>query len=111
MTKILPVAEPCPICFSDDIESFVKLDCTHSLCDICYEEWHIKKKKNRCTICRQKITSLPEDENEDMFYDDNYNSGLTVNIDGEHACGWLAIAFMSCSLDCSCHLDCIKVFV
>ena len=45
MKKILPVAEPCPICFSDDIESFVKLDCTHSLCDICYEEWHIKKKK------------------------------------------------------------------
>jgi len=47
----------CPICYnSHEEDSIYELECTHSICRGCIEEW-IKKKEDsaNCPICRQKI--------------------------------------------------------
>jgi len=47
----------CPICYNSyEGNSIYELECTHSICRGCIEEW-IKKKEDsaNCPICRQKI--------------------------------------------------------
>lgn len=54
--------ESCPICFTEnDIEAnidFVKLECDHSICDECYQKWHIQLSNSNCVICRKTVVSL-----------------------------------------------------
>ena len=54
--------ESCPICFTEnDIEAnidFVKLECDHSICDECYQKWHIQLSNSDCVICRKTVVSL-----------------------------------------------------
>ena len=84
MSKVIPeinlitATEPCPICFTNDLTGFVALDCDHTLCKDCFEEWHVKHKKNRCSLCRREIESIEietggtNDEDENTV-DDNEN--------------------------------------
>ena len=49
--------EACPICFLENINEnlFINMECGHSLCEICYNEWHIKLRNPTCVICRQNV--------------------------------------------------------
>ena len=40
--------EACPICFleNQDNNLFIAMECGHSLCEICYNEWHIKQENS-----------------------------------------------------------------
>ena len=55
--------ESCPICFTEnDIEAnidFVKLECDHSICDECYQKWHIQLSNSDCVICRKTVVNIP----------------------------------------------------
>lgn len=55
--------ESCPICFTEnDIEAnidFVKLECEHSICDECYQKWHIQLSNSDCVICRKTVVNIP----------------------------------------------------
>ncbi len=55
--------ESCPICFTEnDIEAnidFVKLECNHSICDECYQKWHIQLSNSDCVICRKTVVNIP----------------------------------------------------
>ncbi len=55
--------ESCPVCFTEnDIESnidFVKLECDHSICDECYQKWHIQLSNSECVICRKTVVNIP----------------------------------------------------
>ena len=55
---LVTAKEPCPICFNSDLSGFVALDCEHTLCKDCFDEWHVKNKKNRCSLCRREIESI-----------------------------------------------------
>jgi len=54
--------ESCPICFTEnDIEAnidFVKLECNHSICDECYQKWHIQLSNSDCVICRKTVVNI-----------------------------------------------------
>lgn len=56
--------ESCPICFTEnDIEAnidFVKLECEHSICDECYQKWHIQLSNSDCVICRKTVVNIPD---------------------------------------------------
>ena len=53
--------EACPICFlenencTENTPLFINMDCGHSLCETCYNEWHIKQQNPNCVICRQIV--------------------------------------------------------
>ena len=53
--------EACPICFlenencTENTPLFINMDCGHSLCETCYNEWHIKQQNPSCVICRQVV--------------------------------------------------------
>jgi hypothetical protein len=54
--------ESCPICFTEiDIEAnihFVKLECKHSICNECYQRWHIQLCNSDCVICRKTVVNI-----------------------------------------------------
>ena len=60
--------EACPICFlenencTENTPLFINMNCGHSLCETCYNEWHIKQQNPTCVICRQVVIrpSSPE---------------------------------------------------
>ena len=58
----MQIEEPsntCPICFDDNKDELLMLECKHFVCNACFEAWHVKKVKATCSLCRQAIT-LPE---------------------------------------------------
>ena len=60
--------EACPICFlenenyTENAPLFINMDCGHSLCETCYNEWHIKQQNPTCVICRQVVIRPPRPE-------------------------------------------------
>ena len=60
--------EACPICFlenenyTENTHLFIDMDCGHSLCETCYNEWHIKQQNPTCVICRQVVIRPPSPE-------------------------------------------------
>lgn len=54
--------ETCPICFTEnDIDGnihFVKLECEHSICNECYQTWHIRLCHTDCVICRKTVVNI-----------------------------------------------------
>ena len=45
----------CPICFIEDTNNFILLNCKHPICTHCFQTWHINNNKNECCICRKEI--------------------------------------------------------
>ena len=60
--------EACPVCFlenenyTENTPLFINMDCGHSLCETCYNEWHIKQQNPTCVICRQVVIRPPSPE-------------------------------------------------
>lgn len=51
-------SHPCPICFNEGGNSLTFLyckQCNYGVCGDCYTEWHKKRQKNTCCICRNVI--------------------------------------------------------
>ena len=55
----------CPVCFEvhDEEEPnelcFVTMSCGHSICEACYNEWHIMKRNPHCVLCRRRVWIPP----------------------------------------------------
>ena len=51
-------SEPCPICYSDNINTLYKTVCGHKFCDECIKTW--LKENKCCPMCRMKIVNKTE---------------------------------------------------
>ena len=66
--------EACPICFlenenyTENTPLFINMDCGHSLCETCYNEWHIKQQNPTCVICRQVVFRPPSPEHPIVYH-------------------------------------------
>ena len=46
-----PVRGECPICLQDDIETFIRYNCSHRYCNVCYAGCQ-RIHYNMCSLCR-----------------------------------------------------------
>ena len=49
----------CIVCY-EDAWNPVKLNCTHVICEDCFEQWYIDRENSTCPICRDDATILAE---------------------------------------------------
>ena len=78
--------EACPVCFlenencTENTPLFINMDCGHSLCETCYNEWHIKKQNPACVICRQVVIRPPSPEHPIVYHCMYYKIGCLTGI-------------------------------
>ena len=78
--------EACPICFlenknyTETTPLFINMNCGHSLCETCYNEWHIKQQNPNCVICRQIVIRYPSPEHPIVYHCMYYKIGFLAGI-------------------------------